>query len=153
ETMQFVCTHLTPELTRARHEWQLHPNNAIGVDKIVVAHDRPHDALGEFEALFGPDHATAQLGIPGQACGMLNNAKVAVQSQSQIAQNFGKDALAGAPRLGIVGLCIRVNELDAAAAMLDMGRVPHAESKRGVIVPASAAHGVFIEFTEAEAWR
>lgn len=148
ETMQFICTHVTPELTRARHEWQLHPNGATGVDKIIVAHDRPHDVLNEFEALFATDRQAVGLGIPGQACGMLDNTKVAVQSPAQIAQNFGAEALAGAPRHGIVGLCIRVNEVDAAGAMLDMGRVPHKESKRGVIVPASSAHGAFIEFVE-----
>jgi len=149
ETMQFVCTHLTPELTRARHEWQLHPNGAIAIGKVIVAHTRPHDVLGEFEKLFGLDRQTVQLGVPGQACGMLDNAKIAIQSPAQIAQNFGREALAAAPPLGIVGLCVTVNELDAASAMLDMGRVPHQSSKRGVIVPASAAHGVFIEFTEA----
>ena len=144
ETMQFVCTHLTPQLTRARHEWQLHPNGATGVDKIIVAHDNPTQTEAEFAALFGGGRSR----MTDQACGVLDNTKIAVQSPGQITQNFGPNALPGAPRLGIVGLCVKVTEVDAAAAMLDMGRVQHSESKRGVIVPASAAHGVFIEFTD-----
>jgi catechol 2,3-dioxygenase-like lactoylglutathione lyase family enzyme len=148
ETMQFVCTHQTPELTRARHEWQLHPSGATGVAKIIVGHDKPHDALGEFAALFGENREAVQLGVPGQADAMLDNAKIAVQSRAEIEKTYGKDALAGAPWPGIVGLEIRVNEVDAVGAMLDMGRVPHRETKHGVIVPASAAHGVFLEFAE-----
>ncbi len=148
ETMQFVCTHLTPGLTRARHEWQLHPSGATGVGVVVVAHRRPHDALAEFEALFGADREALRLGVPGQAYATLDNATIAVHSRDHIATTFGQDALKGAPEFGIVGLRIRVNEVDAAAAMLDMGRVPHRETKHGVLVPASAAHGVFIEFAE-----
>src|SRR5262245_14734379 len=148
ETMQFVCTHVTPELTRARHEWQLHPSGATGVDTVVVAHDKPHDALAEFEALFGAGREAVQLGTPGQAYAAIDNAKIAVHSRGEIEKIYGKRALAGAPWPGIVGLKIRVNEVDAVGAMLDMGRVPHREVKHGLIVPASAAHGAFIEFAE-----
>ena len=49
---------------------------------------------------------------------------------------------------GIVGLTIRANEVDAAAAMLDMARIPHREANYRIVVPASAAHGVFIELAE-----
>jgi len=148
DTMQFVCTHLTPELTRARHEWQLHPSGATGVAEIVVAHDRPHDEAAEFEALFGADGAAVELGIPGQCYGMLDNAKIAVQTRARIEERFGKNTLDGAPPTGIVALVVRVNEVDAAAAMLDMANMPHRETKAGVIVPARAAHGVALIFAE-----
>lgn len=148
ETMQFVCTHLTPDLTRARHEWQLHPNGATGIAKVIIAHDKPHDMSDEFAALFGADREAVQLGIPGEIYAQLDNAKLAVNSKSHIEKHFGAEAVAGSPSAGIVGLCIRVNEVDAVAAMLDMGRVPHRETKRGVIVPAHSAHGVFLEFAE-----
>jgi catechol 2,3-dioxygenase-like lactoylglutathione lyase family enzyme len=148
ETMQFVCTHITPELTRARHEWQLHPAGATGVAKVVVAHDNPHDVTAEFEALFGPARTSVQRGVPGQALGELENATIAVHSKAHIESAFGSDAIEKAPAHGIVGLVIRVNEVDAVGAMLDMGRVPHRETKRGILVPASAAHGVFLEFAE-----
>ncbi|MEQ1867339.1 MAG: VOC family protein [Micropepsaceae bacterium] len=133
ETMQFVCTHLTPELTRARREWQLHPNGATGVAKIIVRHDKPQDAAAELKVLFDK----------------LDNATIDVQTRSDIEKESGTDALNGAPALGIVGLSIRVNELDAVAAMLDMGRIPHREANHRLIVPANAAHGVFLEFAEA----
>lgn len=148
ETMQFVCTHITPELTRARREWQLHPAGATNVAQIIVAHDKPHDTSAEFEALFGADHVAVELGTPGQAYGMLDNARIGVHNRAHIEKTFGKGALNGAPQTGIVGLTIRVNEVDAVAAMLDMGRIPHHEAKHGLIVPASGAHGIFLEFAE-----
>ncbi len=135
ETMQFVCTHATPELTRARREWQLHPSGATGLAKIIVAHDNPQDAAAEFKALFG-------------TTGALDNATIATQTRAQIEKELGADALKGAPAHGIVGLRIRVNEIDAVAAMLDMGRIPHREATHRLIVPANAAHGVYLEFAE-----
>ncbi len=148
ETMQFVCTHLTPELTRARREWQLHPSGATGVAGIIVAHDRPHDAVAACEKLFGAVRTAVELGTPGVLHAMLDNTKITIKTPADIAAAFGPDALKGAPQRGIVGLSIRVNEVDAASAMLDMGRVPHRETKAGVVVPAAAAHGVFLAFGE-----
>ncbi len=132
ETMQFVCTHLTPELTRARHEWQLHPSGATGVAKIIIAHDKPQDVAAEFKTLFNK----------------LDNAMIDVRTRREIENEAGAEALKDAPARGIVGLGIRVNELDAVGAMLSMGRIPYREAGHRLIVPASGAHGVFLEFAE-----
>ena len=120
ETMQFVCTHLTPELTRARHEWQLHPNGAVGVAKIILALGNPQSAELELAKLFVK----------------LDNAKIEIQKPDHL------------EREGIKGLTLRVNEIDAVAAMLDMGRIPHSTAKHCITVPATAAHGLTMEFTE-----
>jgi catechol 2,3-dioxygenase-like lactoylglutathione lyase family enzyme len=148
ETMQFVCTHATPELTRARHEWQLHPAGATNLDEIIIAHERPHDAVSELEALFGAEAVAVQLGEPGQAYALVGSTKLAIHNRAYIETLLGKDALEGAPTTGIVALTIRVNEVDAVGAMLDMGRLPHRETKFGIIVPAKAAHGVALVFGE-----
>ena len=67
-TMQFVCTHLTPELTRARHEGQLHPNGATVVSEICVSADNPSAYAGELQALHGNAlrNARITLGTRGQ---------------------------------------------------------------------------------------
>lgn len=148
ETMQFVCTHLTPELTRARHEWQLHPGGATGIAAVIVAHQRPHDENAAFTALFGEERLAVQLGVPGETHAGLDNARIDVKPRAAVAAMLGDGALDGAPQTGIVALKIRVNELDAVAAMLDMGRTPHRETKAGVIVPAKAAHGLALLFAE-----
>jgi catechol 2,3-dioxygenase-like lactoylglutathione lyase family enzyme len=129
ETMQFVCTHTTPELTRARREWMLHPSGATGVAEVILVAD---------------DVAAAQREL---APANLTNSAITVMTATDAASRFGK-ALQGAPKQGIVAITIRVNEPDAAAAMLDMAKIPHHETKNGVIVPASAAHGVVVEFAE-----
>ena len=105
---------------RARHEWQLHPNGAVGVAKIDLALDNPQSAKLELARLFDK----------------LENTKIEIQKRDQ------------GIREGIVGLEIRVTEIDAVAAMLDMGRIPHSTSRQSVTVPATAAHGVALEFTD-----
>jgi catechol 2,3-dioxygenase-like lactoylglutathione lyase family enzyme len=130
ETMQFVCTHLTPELTRARREWQLHANGATGVAEIVIAADDVSAAKSQL------------------ASSTLTNAAIGVITPADAERRFGK-SLQGAPDHGIVALTIRVNEPDAAAAMLSMAKVPHTETRNTVTVPANAAHGVVIEFAES----
>ncbi|MFM9863095.1 MAG: VOC family protein [Micropepsaceae bacterium] len=129
ETMQFVCTHQTPELTRARHEWQLHPSGAIGVAEVVIAVD---------------DIGAARRELAGPA---LTNSAITLLTPAGAEQRFGK-SLQGAPQHGIVAITIRLHEPDAAAAMLSMAKVPHHETRNTVTVPAHATHGVVIEFAE-----
>lgn len=133
DTMQFVCTHKTPELTRARHEWQLHPNGATGLARVTIATDDPSAAKREFETLFAS---------------RLLNAEIEAAPRTDIEAKLGSKTLDGAPTAGIVALTLRVNEVDAVGAMLDMGRVPHRETKTGLMVPAAAAHGVALVFAE-----
>ena len=130
--MQFVCTHLTPELTRARHEWQLHPNSATGIVEVVVTADDIDQYWSEMETLF--DNTAS-------------NVAVSLAARRNMEVHYGT-ALNGALHAGIVMLRIFVNELDAISAMLEMAKVPHHEGADVVVVPASAAHGVVIEFAE-----
>ena len=142
-TMQFVCTHLTPELTRAHFQWQLHPNNATGVAEVLVNAEKPHDHLQEFGALFGSSNAWQTK--DGSLEGQKQNSRIVVLTEREIRNRFRtKDEL----RAGIVGLSIRVHEIDAVGAMLDMGRISYRETEIGIILPASAAHGVTLEFFE-----
>ena len=130
DTMQFVCTHVTPELTRARREWQLHPGGATGVAEVIIVADNVAREVSQL------------------AAATLTNSKVSVITRPDAEKRFGTKSLVGAPTGGIAALKIRVNEPDAAGAMLEMGRVPHEESRHGIVVPASAAHGIVIEFSE-----
>ena len=51
--MQFVCTHLTPALTRARHEWQLHANSVTGVNEVIVCVTEPAAYADGLRRMFG----------------------------------------------------------------------------------------------------
>jgi catechol 2,3-dioxygenase-like lactoylglutathione lyase family enzyme len=129
-TMQFVCTHVTPELTRARREWQLHPHGATGIAEVFIA---------------ASDVAAAKAQLAPAAP---NNSRITISSREEIAQHLGAKSLDGAPAEGIVAVAIRVNELDAAGAMLSMGRIPHDETRHSITVPDTAANGITIRFSE-----
>jgi len=129
-TMQFVCTHVTPELTRARREWQLHPNGATGIAEVFVA---------------ASDIAAARAQLAPAAP---TNAKIKISSRQDVVEQLGAKALEGAPTEGIVAITIRLNELDAAGAMLSMGRIPHEETRHAITVPATATNGIAVRFCE-----
>jgi len=145
--MQFVCTHLTPELTRARHEWQLHPNGATGIGQVVIGNDNPVDYLGEFQKEFGTGNVACGTGIPSAMAVRFTNGSIHVTSREM--QGAGYElAWKDAPYPGIVALRVTVNEPDATSAMLQMAKLPHKEARNAVVVPASATHGVALEFRE-----
>lgn len=147
DTMQFVCTHKTPELTRARHEWQLHPNGATRVNDVVIVADKPIEHLDEFGMLFGPDNVALSVSNPSSMGVRLENSNITVKPKSNVQPPDGAET-DKSPSRGIVALTIRVNEIDAVAAMLDMGRVPHREANHRIVVPATAAHGITLTFAE-----
>ena len=130
--MQFVCTHLTPQLTRARHDWQLHPNGATGITDISITVDNPAAYESEMNKLHG---------------NALRNTRIKLSYRSALETRLG-NAINGAPRDGIVAMTVTVNEPDAASAMLEMARVPHQEARSIVTVPASAAHGIVLQMAE-----
>jgi len=129
-TMQFVCTHLTPELTRARHEWMLHPSGATAVSEVMLATD--------------DTSAASQRLAPVEP----RNTQITLSTRAELEQRLGTTSLAAAPRDGLLALRLRVNELDAASAMLSMGRVPHDEQRHCIIVPARATNGIALVFSE-----
>jgi catechol 2,3-dioxygenase-like lactoylglutathione lyase family enzyme len=132
-TMQFVCTHATPELTRARREWMLHPSGATGITEVMIAVD---------------DIKLAQKAI---AHASPSNTRLSLATRAALEEQLGNKTLAAAPRDGILALALRVNELDAAGAMLSMGRIPHEEYRDRIIVPADATNGIAVVFTEQDA--
>jgi hypothetical protein len=142
----FACHHVTPQLTRARHGWQLHANTAIGVSEIVILAAEPESFRKPLQALFGFGRVADG---PHGVNAVLENMGLAVMTQVGLAQRFGTRALEGLPTAPtLAALSIRVNEADAAGAMLDMGRTPYADHHTGLVVPARAAGGIIVEFTD-----
>lgn len=142
----FACHHVTPQLTRARHEWQLHANTATGIGEIVLLAETPATYRKPLEALFGFDRvADGAHGVNA----MLANLGLAVMTRVGLAERFGPKALEGVPAApSIAAVSFRVNETDAAGAMLDMGRTPYADHHTGLVIPAAKAGGIIVEFTE-----
>ena len=142
----FACHHLTPALTRARHEWQLHANGATGLAELVIGADNPAAYRPALERLFGFDHVAD---APHGLSVILDGIGLAVMTPVGLAARFGGKATEGlAPLPCLAALSVGVNEPDAAGAMLDMGRVPYADHHHGLVVAAKHAGGVIVEFAE-----
>lgn len=142
--IQFVCVHVTPELTRARHEWQLHANGADGLSEVVIHADDPATLRADYAKLFG------EAAIREAAHGFvvrLANLGLAVMTRVGLQERFGPHAADGGPTVPCVAaLSVRVKEIDAAGAILDMAGVDFKETPHGLIVPAKKAHGMVVEF-------
>lgn len=142
----FACHHATPELTRARHEWMLHANTATGINEIVIVAAEPETFREPLRALFGFDRVADG---PHGVNAVLKNTGLAVMTPVGLAQRFGPKAGAGLPQGNTVAaISFRVNETDAAGAMLDMGGVTFTDHHTGLVVPADKAGGVIVEFAE-----
>jgi catechol 2,3-dioxygenase-like lactoylglutathione lyase family enzyme len=144
--IQFVCTHLTPDLTRARHEWELHANGAIQLTGVTIIADDVQEPLHSWlrrltsrEVSIGRD---SRISIP------LENLSLAVATPDGLRQLFGRAAsdLPKPPAIAVLNFA--VHEPDAAAAMLSASHVPFEEEAGRLIVPAKAAHGVILVFEE-----
>ena len=142
----FACHHVTPALTRARHEWQLHANGATGVMEYVIAADDPASWRPALEKLFGFQRVAD---APHGLSVILEGAALAVMTPVGLASRFGAKAADGLPPApGLAALVIGVNEPDAAGAMMDMGGVAYVEHPHGLVVAAKNAGGVILAFEE-----
>lgn len=142
----FACRHLTPALTRARHEWQLHANGATGIMEVVIGADDPSVFRPALEQLFGIAHVAD---APHGLSVILDGIALAVMTPTGLAHRFGPKAVDGlAPLPGLAATVFGVNEPDAAGAMMDMGRVPYADHHHGLVVAARHAGGMIVAFEE-----
>jgi hypothetical protein len=116
--LQFVCTHLTPELTRARHEWELHANTVTGLSGVWVLVDD----------------------IDPVAASWAN-------TPAGLADAFGASLVKGLPKPpAIAALGFTVNETDVVTTILDASGVSYEEEDGVVYVPPASAHGVLLIF-------
>lgn len=143
--LQFVCEHVTPQLTRARHEWELHANGVVALTEIVLAVPDVAAAADEARALFGADRVS-QSGEKAEA--RLDIATLVYLTPEAAAARYGT-ALGPVAPPAIAGLTLAVNEPDAASTMWDVAGVPYTELPGGALrVPAKSAGGVVLELVE-----
>lgn len=144
--LQFVCTHLTPNLTRARHEWNLHASGAIRLTGVTVAAEDINTPLADWQKLFGEERITHGDSVHTVA---LDNLTLSLMTPQTLETRFGKGVV-GLPKLpAVAALTFAVHEPDAASAMLDAAGIPFVESEGRLIVPAKDAHGVAIVLEES----
>jgi catechol 2,3-dioxygenase-like lactoylglutathione lyase family enzyme len=142
----FACHHVTPHLTRARHEWQLHANGTTAIAELVIGAEDPAVFRPALEQLFGSAHVAD---APHGLSVVLEGIALGVMNPVGLAHRFGPKAVDGlAPLPGLAATVFAVNEPDAAGAMMDMGRVPYADHHHGLVVAAKHAGGMIVAFEE-----
>ncbi|HEX6958250.1 MAG TPA: VOC family protein [Ferrovibrio sp.] len=144
QTSMFLCQHLTPGLLR-RPEWLIHPNGAENLAGVVVVAEDPPSLEMPYERLLGAGSAVRTDRMIAARTGAET---ILFVTEDDLATLFPD--LDHPPRSTpyIAGLRFGVHNPDAAAAYFEAVGVEHARSLDGtVLVPASAAHGCFLEFS------
>jgi hypothetical protein len=132
----YFCHQFNRELVW-RDEWRRHPNGTVGVIRAVIAAQAPEAVIGYLAGVFGDDAVCGQVMAMGAA-------SLEVMHPDALRAAFGDAAPDGDGRAAFMAaLTLRTTRLERAAAL------PGACAMEGrVVVPASEAFGVTLEFRE-----
>jgi Glyoxalase-like domain len=140
----YFCEHRTPELVW-RPEWQIHPNGALAIARVVVATADPQRTAMLFRGLFGEDAISHRDGRQVLATG---TAQVELSTPDAVSAEFGEASAEPAGRLEhIAALGIRVRSLHEAEQCLRTVQGLRVEPYR-LVVPADAAFNTTIVFSD-----
>jgi hypothetical protein len=140
----YFCHHFTRDLVW-RDEWRHHANGAIGVSRAVIAARDPAVLGGLFARMFGEDAMSRDGDGQSLAVGL---SRFDVVAPEVLARQFGDAAPAVDGRDEFMAaLTIRTRSLRQAGAALQAGGIGGVRQEAGrIVVPASAAFGVTLEF-------
>ncbi len=140
----YFCHHFTRDLVW-RDEWRHHANGAVGVDRAVIAARDPTSLRALFVRMFGADAVRQS----GARCSLaVGLSRFDVITPAELAGEYGDAAPGGDGRDEyMAALTIRTRSLEAAAAALQSGGIAGVRRDADrIVVPASAAFGVTLEF-------
>jgi hypothetical protein len=141
----YFCQHLTRDLVW-RDEWRRHANGAVGIARAVIAAEDPLILGGLLARMFG-----AQTVRPtDDGCALiLGLSRFDVVTPTALWEMFGGAAPDSRGRRDyMAALTIRTQSLDAVETALEAGGVAGWDRiGTSVLVPASEAFGVTIEFS------
>jgi catechol 2,3-dioxygenase-like lactoylglutathione lyase family enzyme len=140
-----VCQHKTLPLY-LRPDWTSHPNGALRLDSVIAVARDPDFVTRFYERLFG---ARAVRDASGVARVSPANVALRVGTAAALRAAIPSLELPEPDAAAYVGIGVRVASLAALRTYLDRSGVSYSVLERkAVVVPASAAHGNFIEFSE-----
>lgn len=142
----YFCHHQTPELIW-RPEWRGHANGARSVARIVIAAGDPGAAAGLLSRMFGE---AARAGSDGTWTLEAGSVTVELVTRAELSQRLGDCAPDATGRADyMAALTVRTASLAQAAQALEAGGVTAARcEERRILVPATAAMNVALEFVE-----
>jgi hypothetical protein len=140
----YFCEHLTPDLVW-RPEWQVHPNGARAIARVLVATPQPEQTVAVFRTLFGPAAAAVRDGRAVIAAGA---AQIELASPPAVAEEFGEAAADPAGRTEYLAAAeFTVTSLPETTRLLCSTAGLRIEDRR-IVVPAVAAFNATLVFTE-----
>jgi len=127
-----------------RPEWQVHPNGARAISRVIVATADPRRTASLFGALFGPEAVAQREGGCLVSAGV---AQVELGTPGAIIEEFGDAAADPAGRAEyLAAIELTVSSLTETAERLR--RVPGVRiEQRRVVVPAGAAFNTTLAFS------
>jgi hypothetical protein len=140
----YFCHHFTRDLVW-RDEWRHHANGAVGVSRAVIAASDPTVLGGLFARMFGEDAMSSD--ADGQALSV-GLSRFDIVTPAALVRQFGDAAPAANGRDEFMAaLTIRTRSLHRAAAALQAGGIAGVRQDADrIVVPASEAFGVTLEF-------
>jgi catechol 2,3-dioxygenase-like lactoylglutathione lyase family enzyme len=146
-TSAFICQHLTPELVW-KPEWCEHPNGATGLIAMTSVVKDPSALAIPYAELFGFDRVRAGDGVVEVDCGGVWLRFTTAAMLSSL--HPGLDGAPRQPTPWLAALRVAVEDLGRCAITLERNHTPvHWDGPRLLRVPAQAACGVLMEFTES----
>jgi hypothetical protein len=145
----YFCEHLTPDLVW-RPEWQVHPNGAQQIARVLVATNDPSRQITLFKGLFGPDSVVQR--ADGTADLILSDGgKVVLAPVADTIGSLG-DAAPDADGRGnfLAGFVLSVTSVETVARLL-RGLPGLQVSAHRVIIPAAAAFNTTLIFEDEHA--
>jgi len=141
----YWCEHLTPQHVW-RPEWQIHPNGAQAITRVLISVRDPARQVSLFTRMFGAG-AMAE-GPNGRRCLRCGDAVVEFAPHAAVAAELGDAAPDPAGRGDyLAAVSIRVTDVARAGAVLREGGVEGVtETEGGLLVPAAAAMNATIAF-------
>jgi hypothetical protein len=141
----YFCQHLTRDLVW-RDVWRHHANGAVGIARAVIAAQQPETFAGLFRRMFGAE--TVRDTDDGCAL-ILGLSRFDVVTPAALWEMFGDAAAESRGRRDyMAALSLRTLSLDAAEQTLEAGGIRGVDRiGTSVLVPASEAFGVTLEFT------
>jgi hypothetical protein len=141
----YFCQHLTRDLVW-RNAWRHHANGAVGIARAVIAAQDPAGLGGLFRRMFGPQAVRST--DDGYAL-IVGLSRFDVVTPAALWEMFGDAAAESRGRADyMAALSLRTVSLDAAERALEAGGIRGIDRiGASVLVPASEAFGVTLEFT------
>jgi hypothetical protein len=142
----FFCQHHTPEFVW-RPEYQHHPNTAIGLAAISVAHPEPEEVSPAYQRLLGGASVHPH---PGGIALVVGNARIWIVRPSYAAARLGRRLELPPGGIRPLGLTVRVADPLTTRRVLSAAGVPfHPFGRRSIVVEPTWTNGVYLEFLGA----